>query len=63
MPLLRQNIRDGNVAYPHCNGKTTCACGSCGVQKPYFDRHGNQKDITIVEGICKVCNGTGQVPK
>lgn len=48
MPLLRQNIRDGNVAYPHCNGKTTCACGSCGVQKPYFDRHGNQKDITIV---------------
>lgn len=41
---------------PHCQGhwNCTCGCASCGTVNPPF--------LGLNKGICKVCNGRGQVP-
>jgi hypothetical protein len=44
---------------PHCKGTTTCSCGSCIV----FHK-GPFSGLPIpMEGVCKVCNGTGRIPR
>ena len=52
------DLKTGYRWCPHCNGWTVCKCGTC-VEKV---SHANGSQ-TIVEGICKVCHGLGQVPK
>ena len=55
------DLKDGYRWCPHCNGATVCNCGSCGVKVPYTYRC--EQEVRIEEEICKVCNGTGQIPK
>jgi hypothetical protein len=59
---IKSVLKDGYKWCPHCSGYTTCNCGSCGVKIPYTSYDGKQ-EVRIEEGICKVCNGTGQIPK
>ncbi len=56
MGATSSDIKGGYRICPHCNGKTTCKCGSCAVPHP-------EGFSIVVEGICKVCKGLGQVPK
>lgn len=55
------DLKDGYKWCPHCDGETVCKCGSCGVKVPWNWK--GKQEVKIEEGICKVCNGTGQIPK
>jgi len=41
------------IKCPHCKGKTTCDCSTCG----FFE----EKRQISHQGICKVCQGRGEI--
>ena len=41
---------------PHCDGKTICDCATCGMKTA--GRYGGR---WMEAGMCKVCQGQGQV--
>ncbi|XOU94581.1 MAG: hypothetical protein ACNFW9_00780 [Candidatus Kerfeldbacteria bacterium] len=47
-------VDDKNTECPHCNGRTTCTCSSCGA---YVTGRGGKE---WKKGICKVCGGSGK---
>jgi len=49
----------GSSPCPHCNGKTKCNCGTCGIDTGKKDEHGAKE---LEYGICTICNGTGRDP-
>jgi hypothetical protein len=50
-------FKEGYRWCPHCDSWTVCKCGS------YGTKISNPADNEeIIEGICRVCNGTGQIP-
>lgn len=62
MALYESEVKSGYRLCPHCEGKTSCNCASCGGEEK--DGYAKHIPYSLREyGICKVCNGTGQVPK
>ena len=57
-------MEEKTVRCPHCQGKTKCSCSTCGQAFVIDTYKGFQKDgqrTEVIEGICKVCNGTGKI--
>lgn len=54
-------LKEGYKWCPHCDGYTVCDCGTCGVQVPRTWR--STQEVRFEKGICKVCNGIGQIPR
>jgi DnaJ-class molecular chaperone len=44
---------------PHCNGKTTCNCATCGIETTTRARGMGARWMEA--GVCRVCNGHGQI--
>ncbi len=44
---------------PHCNGKTTCDCATCGMETTTRSRGMGARMMEA--GMCKACQGQGQV--
>lgn len=57
MSLTRPN--EGYKICPHCNGETVCNCGSCGTETTTRARGMGARYMEA--GMCKSCNGQGQV--
>lgn len=48
-----KNVKQKKVECPHCRGRTTCDCMTCGEKEPHYGYWRS--------GICKVCQGLGYV--
>lgn len=57
MALGRPNT--GFKLCPHCDGKTVCKCASCGTETTTQARGSGARWMEA--GMCKACNGQGQV--
>jgi len=61
MSQSQWEVKQGFQLCPHCSGRTECDCASCSVVREEIDGH--YKRTRYYKGICKVCEGKGQIPK